>query len=321
MLRHLPPGLGDPNVIVGLDTPDDAGVYRIADDVALVQTVDFFTPVVDDGYAFGQIAAANALSDVFAMGARPVTALNIVGFPINKLPASLLADILRGGADKVAEAGAALVGGHSIDDQEPKYGLAVTGLVHPDRLLRKGAARPGDILILTKPIGVGVVTTAIKRTDVDPAVVDEVVQLMGALNDFGARLYDFGVRCATDITGFGLLGHALEIATASGVALEISASSVPILDAARHYGEQGFFPGGSKANRKYVEPSVDFEPGVKELDRALLCDAVTSGGLLIACPPEQVDALQEELERVQTPSQHVIGRVLPGPSGRIRVTA
>lgn len=317
----MPSSTVDPNVIVGLDTPDDAGVYRLSGDTALVQTVDFFTPVVDDGYAFGQVAAANALSDVFAMGARPITALNIVGFPIGQLPPEVLADILRGGADKVQEAGATLIGGHSIDDREPKYGLAVTGLVHPERMLRKSAARPGDILLLTKPIGMGAITTAIKRTDVDADTVAEVVAVMAQLNDVGLKLADFGVRCATDVTGFGLLGHAQEIARESGVALEISASSVPVLEAARRYGAQGFFPGGTRANEAFLQDWVHFEPRVDKLDRTLLCDAVTSGGLLIACPAGEVDGLQHMLKEAGTPSRAVIGRVLEGPPGHIRVTA
>lgn len=306
--------------MVGLDTPDDAGVYRLDAQTALVQTVDFFTPIVDDPYAFGQIAAANALSDVYAMGARPITALNIIGFPIKRLPHQVLAEILRGGADKVREAGAVLIGGHSIDDAEPKYGLAVTGLVHPDRVLRKSAARPGQVLVLTKPIGVGVITTAIKRTAVDEAVVQEVIRVMTHLNNVTDLLHRCGVQCATDITGFGLLGHAAEIARESGVALEISASSVPILEAARHFAALDYFPGGSRANRAFVEEWVEYEPSVDEVERALLCDAMTSGGLLIACPPESVDPLQEGLKASGALARAVIGRVLEGPPGRIRVT-
>lgn len=317
----MPPDRADGNVIVGLDTPDDAGVYRIDAATAIVQTVDFFTPIVDDPYAFGQIAAANALSDVYAMGARPVTALNIVGFPISRLPHHVLARILTGGADKVREAGAVIIGGHSIDDGEPKYGLAVTGLVHPDRILRKGAARPGDVLVLTKPIGIGVITTAIKRTDVPASVVDEAIAVMSRLNNVVDVLTACGVRCVTDVTGFGLLGHAAEIARESGVGLEISASSVPILEAARRYGAEGYFPGGSKANRSFLKDVVTFRPGVPELERALLCDAVTSGGLLIACPPDAVDQLQDGLEASGALARAVIGRVVDGPAGAIEVTA
>ncbi|OUN00627.1 MAG: selenide, water dikinase SelD, partial [Firmicutes bacterium ZCTH02-B6] len=231
-MRYLPPSLPDPNVLVGLEAPDDAGIYRLSSDVAIVQTVDFFTPIVDDPYAFGQIAAANALSDVYAMGGRPVCALNIVGFPVKKLPPQVLADILRGGADKVREAGAVIIGGHSIDDQEPKYGLAVTGVVHPDKVLTKGAAKPGDVLVLTKPIGVGVVTTAIKRGLAAEQEIQEVTDVMRRLNNVVDVLHAAGVRCATDITGFGLLGHAAEVARESRTALRIFAGRVPVLPAA-----------------------------------------------------------------------------------------
>ena len=306
-------------MLVGLDAPDDAGVYRLSDDVALVQTVDFFTPIVDDPYAFGQIAAANALSDVYAMGGRPLTALNIVGFPISKLPAQILADILRGGADKVREAGAVIIGGHSIDDAEPKYGLAVLGLVHPDRVLTKGGARPGDALVLTKPIGIGVITTAIKRGLVPPAVADEAIRVMSRLNNVTEVLHAAGVRGVTDVTGFGLLGHAAEMARESRVAMCIYASKVPVLPAAFEYAEQNVFPGGSRANRRYVEQWVSFADGVAERDRMLLCDAVTSGGLLIACPEARLEQLLSGLAAAGTIAQAVIGRVEEGPAGRIAV--
>lgn len=305
--------------MVGLDAPDDAGVYRLSDDVALVQTVDFFTPIVDDPYAFGQIAAANALSDVYAMGGRPLTALNIVGFPISKLPAQVLADILRGGADKVREAGAVIVGGHSVDDAEPKYGLAVLGIVHPARLLTKGGARPSDVLVLTKPIGIGVVTTAIKRGLASREVAEEAVGVMSRLNNVTDVLHKAGVRGATDITGFGLLGHALEMAREGGVALRIRAGHVPVLPAALSYAEQDVFPGGSRANRRHVEPWVSFDDAVPERDRMILCDAVTSGGLLIACPRDRVDRLLEDLAAAGTISQAIIGHVEDGPAGRIAV--
>ncbi len=303
-----------------MDAPDDAGVYRLSDDVALVQTVDFFTPIVDDPYAFGQIAAANALSDVYAMGGRPVCALNVVGFPVKKLPPEVLADILRGGADKVREAGAVIIGGHSIDDQEPKYGLAVTGLVHPAKILTKGGARPGDVLVLTKPIGVGVVTTAIKRGLARAGETAEAVAVMSRLNNVVDALHAAGVRCATDITGFGLLGHALEVARESGVALRISAGQVPVLEAAYKYAEQDVFPGGSRANRRHLEPHVAFADSIPEPHRMLLCDAVTSGGLLVACPPGAVDQLLGDLRAAGTIAQAVIGRVESGPAGRITVS-
>ncbi|MFS8665138.1 MAG: selenide, water dikinase SelD [Limnochordales bacterium] len=318
-MRHLPPSIPDPNVLVGLDAPDDAGVYRLSDDVALVQTVDFFTPIVDDPYAFGQIAAANALSDVYAMGGRPLSCLNIVGFPVNKLPAQVLADILRGGADKVREAGAVIIGGHSVDDAEPKYGLAVLGIVHPQRLLTKAGARPGDVLVLTKPIGVGAITTAIKRGLASDDEIEEVVDVMRRLNNVTDVLHRAGVRAATDITGFGLLGHAAEMARESRVALRISAGQVPVLPAAYKYAEQNVFPGGSRANRRFVEPWVTFSDAVPEPQRMILCDAVTSGGLLIACPPAELEQLLAGLRDAGTISQAVIGQVEKGPAGHITV--
>ena len=304
---------------MGLDAPDDAGVYRLSSDVALVQTVDFFTPIVDDPYAFGQIAAANALSDVYAMGGRPVCALNIVGFPVKKLPPQVLADILRGGADKVREAGAVIIGGHSIDDQEPKYGLAVTGIIHPDKIITKGAARPGDVLVLTKPIGVGVVTTAIKRGLAAEDEVLAVTDVMRRLNNVVDVLHAAGVRCATDITGFGLLGHAAEVARESRVALRIFAGKVPVLDAARKYAEMDVFPGGSRANRRHVQACTAFDDRIPEPERMLLCDAVTSGGLLISCPPDKLEQLLEGLRAASTLAQAVIGHVEAGPAGHITV--
>lgn len=318
-MRHLPSSIADPNVLVGLDAPDDAGVYRIRPDLALVQTVDFFTPIVDDPYAFGQIAAANALSDVYAMGGRPILALNIVGFPIRRLPEQVLASILHGGADKIREAGAVIVGGHSIDDGEPKYGLAVTGVVHPDRVLTKAGARPGDLLVLTKPIGIGVITTAVKRGLVPQKTVDEAIAVMTRLNDVTDALYAAGVRSVTDVTGFGLLGHAAEMARASGVSLSISAGRVPVIPAAYEYAEQDVFPGGSRANRRHADRWAEFDERVPERDRMLLCDAITSGGLLIACPPDRLDVLLEGLEKAGTWSRAIVGQAEAGPPGRIKV--
>lgn len=306
-------------MLVGLDAPDDAGVYRVSDDTAIVQTVDFFTPIVDDAYTFGQIAAANSLSDVYAMGGRPVTALNIVGYPVKKLPAEVLADILRGGSDKVHESGAVIVGGHSIDDPEPKYGLAVTGLIHPDRIITKGGARPGDALVLTKPIGVGVITTAIKRGLVPDDVIAEVSAVMVRLNDVGTGLYDVGIRGATDVTGFGLLGHAAEMARESAVGLRIFADKVPVIEAAFEYAERDVFPGGSRANYRHLEACVTYDERIPEHHRLLLCDAITSGGLLIACPRDRRDDLLEVLKRANTLAAAVIGEVTTGPAGCIEV--
>lgn len=304
---------------MGLNTPDDAGVYKLTEDIAIVQTVDFFTPIVDDPYAFGQIAAANALSDVYAMGGRPLTVLNIVGFPIAKLPPAVLAEILRGGADKAREAGAVILGGHSIDDPEPKYGMAVTGVVDPRRIAVKAGARPGDALVLTKPIGVGVVTTAIKKGLTTPAEEAEVIRVMAALNNVTAALAPFQVRGMTDITGFGLLGHAAEMARESGVGIRIGASRVPVLACAWKYANAGTWPGGTKKNRAWLEDQVTYAPEVDETTRLLLCDAVTSGGLLIAVAAARAPALAAALTAAGALATAVIGECVADHPGRIQV--
>lgn len=306
-------------MLIGLNAPDDAGVYKVTDDVALVQTVDFFTPVVDDPYAFGQIAAANSISDVYAMGAKPVTALNVFGYPSSQLPPDTVADILRGGQDKVHEAGASIIGGHSVDDGEPKYGLAVTGFVHPERLITKGGARPGDVLVLTKPIGIGTITTAIKRGLVPEPVVAEAVATMTKLNDVVDVLHDAKVKGATDVTGFGLLGHAAEMARAGQVGLRIEANRVPVIEAAYEYAEKDVFPGGTRANRRFLEPTVSFADTVNEPVRMLLCDAITSGGLLIACPPARLDDLLQGLTEANALRAAIVGQVVPEHPGHIEV--
>jgi selenide,water dikinase len=304
---------------VGLNTPDDAGVYRVTDDVALVQTVDFFTPVVNDPYAFGQIAAANALSDVYAMGGRPVTALNIVAFPIGKLPHEVLAEILRGGADKVGEAGAVVLGGHSIDDPEPKFGMAVTGLVHPGKIAAKAGARPGDKLVLTKPIGIGVITTALKNGLTTSEQEEEAIRVMATLNDVGDVLIRFAIAGLTDVTGFGLLGHAYEMARESGVGIRLHAGRVPVLEAAWKFGRQGAWPGGTRKNRAWLEDKVDFAPAVEDAVRNMLCDAVTSGGLLIAVRPDRVDELVLALRVRGTLCAAVVGECVVERAGRVSV--
>src|SRR5688572_23551384 len=249
----------DPRLLVGLDTFDDAGVFAVSEDLALVQTVDFFAPIVDDPYAFGQIAAANALSDVYAMGGEPLTALNIVGFPTDKLPMKVLTEILRGADDKIREAGAVVVGGHSVIDDEVKFGLAVTGRVDPRAMLTNASARVGDRLILTKPIGTGLLATAVKRGDLDAAEQRALIESMAALNRGASRAaHDVGARCATDITGFGLLGHASHVARASGVTLVIRATAVPILPGAREAVARGIRTGGAERNAEYLEPLVDW---------------------------------------------------------------
>lgn len=308
-------------MLVGLDSPDDAGVYKVSDEIAIVQTVDFFTPIVDDPYWFGAIAAANALSDVYAMGGRPITALNLVGFPVAKLPKHLLAEILRGGADKVKEAGAVILGGHSIDDTEPKYGLAVTGVVHPRRIGAKAGARPGDKLILTKPIGVGVITTAIKRGVCSDEHAAEAIKVMATLNDIVDVLEPFAVRGLTDVTGFGLLGHASEMARESKVGLEISAAHVPVIPSTYDYAAQNIFPGGSKNNHRFLTSRgyVEFDSSIDETQQMILCDAVTSGGLLIAVAGDRAEALVSALQAKGTLAAAVIGRAVADHPGKIMV--
>jgi selenide, water dikinase len=281
---------------VGTSTCDDAAVFRLSSDQALVSTVDYFTPIVDDAYDFGAIAAANALSDIYAMGARPLFCLNIVGFPRDTLPLSVLGDILRGGADKVAEAGIAVIGGHSIDDREPKYGLAVTGIVHPDRIIRNVGALPGDVLVLTKPIGTGIVSTAIKRDVASAAAIEQAVASMAMLNRLASEaMIEVGVNAATDITGFGLLGHLSEMTLGSGVGALIRASAVPVLVSAYDLARDDVIPGGTRRNQAAIEPLVRWDGAVDSVSRAVLCDAQTSGGLLIAVSPDRVHALEGAL--------------------------
>ncbi len=290
-------------------------MYRLDDHTALVFTTDFFTPIVDDAYDFGRIAAANALSDVYAMGARPLMALNLVGFPAKTLPLDLLSRILEGGSAAVSEAGVALAGGHSIDDPEPKYGLAVVGIVHPEQVVRNAGARPGDKLVLTKPLGVGVTTTAIKRGLASDAQIAEITGIMAALNVPGAaaiKAHREHVHAATDVTGFGLLGHGLELLEASGCGARIHAADVPILPAARAFARQGVAPGGSKANLAHVVHRVDFGAGVYDATGLLLADAQTSGGLLVAVAPEAVDAFVATALDKGALCAAVIGEIVAG---------
>jgi selenide, water dikinase len=286
-LRPIVAGLprpSDPRVLVAADTADDAGVVRLSADLALVQTADFFTPIVDDPYAFGRIAATNALSDVYAMGGVPVSALNLVAYPLETLGPEVLAEILRGGADAVAAAGASVVGGHSIDDPEPKYGLAVTGTVHPDAVLTNAGGAPGDALVLTKPLGAGAVATAIKRGLADDALVARAIEVMTTLNDrAAAAAREAGAHALTDVTGFGLLGHVHELAAASGLAAEIDAAAVPAIDGVLELlADERALAGGSRRNRADADTFTTWAPGVSEPRRRLVCDAMTSGGLLAA---------------------------------------
>lgn len=300
-----------PQVLIGLGSPDDAAVYRLDADRALIVTADFFTPIVDDPYDFGAIAAANALSDVYAMGGEPLLAINLVAFP-PELP-EVLAEVLQGGAEKVHGAGVALAGGHTIQDKEPKYGLAVVGQAHPDRLLTRAGAQPGDALVLTKPLGTGVIVTAAKRGQADPAHLAGAVRWMATLNRTASRAAsELGLQGATDVTGFGLLGHAWEMAQASGVGMRIRLQDVPLMDGAREYAGRSFFPAGSYCNRDFYSPHVRFAPGTGEAGQMLLFDAQTSGGLLLAVPPDQLKELLNRFAAEDQPGW-VIGQVVKEP--------
>jgi len=297
VLSGLPP-VSDPNVLVGTSTADDAAVYRVSDELAIIQTVDFFTPVVDDPYTFGAIAASNALSDVYAMGGRPVIALNIVGFPRKSetAPLSVLEEILRGGADKAREAGIDIVGGHSVDDNEPKYGLCVTGFVHPDRMWRNVGAEPADRLILTKPLGTGIITTALRAGKAGEGPTRRAVQTMAALNRSAAEAAEgIGVHACTDITGFGFLGHLREMLAEGGIGARVHLSAVPILEGTRSLVTQDCVPGGTRRNRKSLDRDVAYDDRISEEDRLILCDAQTSGGLLMAVPPAEARELVSKL--------------------------
>lgn len=300
-----------PNLLVGLEDSDDAAVWRLDEDRALVVTTDFFTPVVDDPYDYGSIAVANALSDVYAMGATPFLGLNVAALPPN-LPIEISAEILRGGAEKAKEAGVALAGGHTIQDQEPKYGIVALGFVHPAKIITKQGARPGDRLIMTKPIGFGTITTALKQGVVQDEDISDAIRWMKRLNKTASELATlFEIRGGTDITGFSLLGHAIEIAEASSVRLRFKFKDIPILPGAWRYAEQFIFPGGSSDNRLYFGSRVTFDPEINEISEMLLFDAQTSGGLLLAVPPNKLEAIQNEAERRDQPIWNV-GEVLEG---------
>jgi selenide, water dikinase len=324
VLRHLPAAAVHPDLLVGLATADDAAVWRLDDERALVQTVDFFTPIVDDAYTYGAIAAANSLSDVYAMGGEAFLALAIAGFP-DDLPQDLLAEIVRGARDKAAEAGVVIAGGHTVIDSEPKYGLCVTGMVHPDRILTKGAALPGDALYLTKPLGTGVIATALKKERAAPEHVDAAVASMLRLNRDAARLLRAvpEVRACTDVTGFGLLGHAYEMATASGAALELDGAAVPFLPGALDYVAADLLPGGADRNQAYLEepdtsgePRLSVAPGLDPVRAAALFDPQTSGGLLFAAPPPAVSLVEQAFREAGHPLWRV-GRCVAGHGVRV----
>jgi selenide,water dikinase len=318
VLRHVAP-VEHPDVLVGYSTGDDAAVYRIADDRALVVTADFFTPIVDDAYDFGRIAAANALSDIYAMGARPLFVLNLVGFPRDLLPEGILEEILRGGGAVAREAGVPTLGGHSIDDAEPKYGMVAVGEVDPRRMVTNAGARAGDVLVLTKPIGSGIVATAIKQGVASAEVVRAAVEVMSTLNRSAAQaMVAVAAHAATDVTGFGLLGHLHRMLLASGVAARLHAADVPLLVGARELAEAGHVPGGTRRNLADLSGHVTFSPAVDDVARTLLGDAQTSGGMLICVQPDRLDELLAALEGT-TPARAVIGSVVEGPPGAITV--
>ena len=310
MLRLMPP-MASPDLLVGGQGMDDAAVYRLRDDLAIAFTTDVFTPIVDDAYSFGAIAAANALSDLYAMGASPILALNIAGWPRGTLPLDLLAEVQRGAADKVHEAGAVIGGGHSIDDPEPKFGLAALGTVHPDEISTNSGARPDDLLVLTKPLGTGIITTAGKHDAASPTAMAAAIASMTTLNAGAARVArDHGAHAVTDVTGYGLLGHLREMLMASGVSAEVYADEVPPLPEVRSLIVADEVPGGTERNLASLEGDVRWHPAVDMTTQILLADAQTSGGLLIAIPPEDEAALRRALERNGAPAAATVGRII-----------
>ena len=308
-----------PDLLIGLGVPDDAAVYRLDDERALIATVDFFTPIVDDPYTYGAIAAANALSDVYAVGGRPLLALNVAALPAT-LPAETIAAIFRGGAEKVREAGAVIAGGHSIQDKEPKVGLVVIGIAHPQKLLTKAAARPGDVLLLTKPLGTGCITTAAKADRADPEHIDEASRWMCRLNRAACEAaLSSGARAATDVTGFGLAGHAVEMADASRVTIRLQIDAIPLIRGAADYAGQGIFPGGSANNRRVFQGAFRFDPNLPEPQQMLLFDAQTSGGLLVSLPADRLDVFTAEMDRCDEPWWQ-IGTVADREDASVTVT-
>jgi len=310
----------DRNILVGPDTSDDAAVYRISDDTAIVQTVDFFTPIVDDAFDFGRIAASNSLSDVYAMGARPLFALNIVAFPSNRLPISVLERILAGAQRSAGEAGIAIIGGHTVDDTEPKFGLAVTGLVHPGKIMTNSGAQPGDVLILTKPIGTGVLSTALKRGLLEEGSTGILVDTMALLNKAAAEaMQQVGAHACTDVTGFGLLGHLLEMMAGSDTTAEIESRSIPLLPGTERFVGAGILPGGTRDNFRFTAPRVEYDKEVPETTRLVLNDAQTAGGLLISLPERSAESFLSGLPENEVLRPAVIGRVRKPARARVRV--
>jgi selenide,water dikinase len=315
------PAISDPAVLVGTSTADDAAAYRLDDDRAIVQTLDFITPIVDDPFDFGLIAAANSLSDVYAMGGRPLFALNIVCFPSKKLPIEVLGKIMQGGAAVAREAGIEIIGGHSVDDAEPKYGLVVTGIVSPDRVLTNAGAKPGDVLVLTKPIGSGIMTTALKKRRLDDDAATKIVDIMTTLNRAAAEaLEGLTIHALTDVTGFGLLGHLTEMIAGSQVGARIRTADVPVLDEVWPLVGDGVYPGGAQRNLDRFAKQAKWADSISDETKIVLADPQTSGGLLIAVAPDDLDALLAALTRAKTPVAAVLGEVIDGPAGVVQWT-
>ena len=311
------PGFTDPNILVDIDTHDDGGVYKIRDDFALIQTTDFFPPVCSGAYDFGQVAAANALSDVYAMGGQVLTALNLVLFPA-KMPLTILKEILKGGQEKVRESGGVIIGGHTIDDDIPKYGLAVTGYVHPDKIVQNNKAKAGDVLILSKPLGTGIVISAKKNNLAEPGVYNEALHNMKLLNANGAKIMQkYNVKSATDITGFGLLGHAYKMALGSKVSMRLFSDKVPVINKVLDLIELGVIPGAAFRNKEFCEAFCSFEKTVDYNHKMLLFDAQTSGGLLMAAKPKYADDILTELKSNGYPSSEIIGEVIPATKSQL----
>ncbi len=311
--------VSDPNVIVGMESPDDAGVYRISDDIALIETLDFFTPIVDDPYIFGQIAVANALSDVYAMGGRPLLAMNIICFPIKDMDMSVLERILCGGLDKLKEASVVLLGGHSVEDKELKYGLSVTGIVHPKKVIRKRGAKAGDKLILTKPIGTGIISTALKADIASPKAVEKIINSMSSLNKKACEVMgEYHVNACTDITGFGLLGHACEMINGSDIGMIIYFKDIPIFKEAFEYADMGLVPGGTYRNRDFYKGMVDGS-SISDPELIVLFDAQTSGGLLISVEDRDAERLLSDMKENGVSDASIIGEVVEEPKRKILI--
>jgi selenide,water dikinase len=314
--------MNNPNVLVGFNSVDDAGVYKLREDLALVQTVDFFPPVVDDPYAFGAIAAANSLSDIYAMGGKPLSALNLLGFPPKSVPLWAVDEILRGGAEKVQEADVVIIGGHTLKTKEPLYGLAVTGTIHPDKIISNSTAKTGDSLILTKPLGIGLITTAIKKEQVEERWVKEAVKTMTFLNRLASEaMLEVGIDACTDITGYGLLGHLYELVHASTTGAKIYSSKVPVIDFAWELAREKIIPGGTLANLKFIQDKVDWDKEITEDAKLILSDAQTSGGLLIVVAKEKERKLLDGLISRGVPDPVVIGEIIEDQRCRIQVKA